>query len=105
MESEDVDVLEATDPDFIDRINDGPHEPRKLVPAAVVDGITVPEHYVAKDKFEWTSEEKIDVLKDAKVKNILHNSLDEVLSNRVITCKKPRKSGMLLRFNAKEPKP
>ena len=79
--------LEATDPDFIDRINDGPHEPKKLVPAAVVDGITVPEHYVAKDKFEWTSEEKIDVLKDAKVKNILHNSLDEVLSNRVITCK------------------
>ena len=30
---------------------------------------------------------KADVLKDAKVKNILHNSLDEVLSNRVITCK------------------
>ena len=79
--------LEGTDPDFIDRINDGPHEPKKLVPAAVVDGIIVPEHYVAKDKFEWTSEEKIDVLNDAKVKNILHNSLDEVLSNRVITCK------------------
>ena len=79
--------LEATDPDFLDRINDGPHEPKKLVPAAVVDGITIPEHYVAKDKFEWTSEEKVDVLKDAKVKNILHNSLDEVLSNRVITCK------------------
>ena len=79
--------LEATDADYIDRINDGPHEPIKLVPAAVVDGVTVPEHYVAKDKFEWTSEEKADVLKDAKVKNILHNSLDEVLSNRVITCK------------------
>ena len=79
--------LEATDPDFIDRINDGPHEPKKLVPAAVVDGITIPEHYVEKDKFEWTSQEKIDVLKNAKVKNILHNSLDEVLSNRVITCK------------------
>ena len=79
--------LEATDPDFLDRINDGPHEPKKLVPAAVVDGVTIPEHYVAKDEFEWTSEEKTDVLKDAKVKNILHNSLDEVLSNRVITCK------------------
>ena len=79
--------LEATDPDFLDRINDGPHEPKKLVSAAVVDGITVPEHYVAKDKFEWTSEEKADVLKDTKVKNILHNSLDDVLSNRVITCK------------------
>ena len=79
--------LEATDPDYIDRINDGPHEPIKLVPAAVVDGVTIPEYYVAKDKLEWTPEEKIDVLKDAKVKNILHNSLDEVLSNRVITCK------------------
>ena len=79
--------LEATDPDYIDRINDGPHEPRKLVPSAVVDGVTIPEHYVAKDKFEWTAEEKADVLKDAKVRNILHNSLDEVLSNRVITCK------------------
>ena len=79
--------LEATDPDFLDRIHDDPHEPKKLVPAAVVDGITVPQHYVAKDKFEWTPEEKVDVLKDAKVKNILHNSLDVVLSNRVITCK------------------
>ena len=79
--------LEATDPDFLDRINDSPHEPKKLVPAAVVDGVTILEHYVAKDKFEWTSEEKTDVLKDVKVKNILHNSLDEVLSNRVITCK------------------
>ena len=79
--------LEATDPDYIDRINDGPHEPRKLVPTTVVDGVTVPEHYVAKDKLEWTPEEKTDVLKDAKVKNILHNSLDEVLSNIVITCK------------------
>ena len=79
--------LEATDPDFLDRIHDGPHEPKKFVPTAVVDGTTVPEHYVAKDKFEWTQEEKADVLKDAKVKNILHNSLDVVLSNRVITCK------------------
>ena len=78
---------EATNPDFLDRIHDGPHEPKKLVPAAVVDGITVPEHYVAKDIFEWTPEEKADVLKDAKVKNILHNNLDVVLSNRVITCK------------------
>ena len=79
--------LEATDPDILDRIHDGPHEPKKLVPTAVVDGTTVHEHYVAKDKFEWTYEEKADVLKDAKVKNILHNSLDAVISNRVITCK------------------
>ena len=79
--------LEATDPDFLDRIYDGPHEPKKLVPAAVVDGTTFPEHYVARDKFEWTQEEKADLLKDAKVKNILRDNPDPVLSNRVITCK------------------
>ena len=28
-----------------------------------------------------------EVLKDAKVKNILHNSLNNVMSNRVIACK------------------
>ena len=33
--------------------------------------ITIPEHYVAKDKFEWTPEEKTDVLKDAKDKEYL----------------------------------
>ena len=41
--------LEATDPDFLNRIRDVPHKPKKLVPASVVDGITVLEHYVAKD--------------------------------------------------------
>ncbi|XP_017216873.1 uncharacterized protein LOC108194442 [Daucus carota subsp. sativus] len=34
-----------------------------------------------------TQEEKLEVLKDSKEKSILHNSLDSVLSNRVIACK------------------
>ena len=34
-----------------------------------------------------TREEKLEVLKDSNVKSILHNSLDSVMSNRVITGK------------------
>ena len=69
--------LEAADCDYLDRIHDGPYVPTKLVPQVNTDGKTVPEHYVIKDKAEWTAEEKNMVLKDAKVRNILHNSLDE----------------------------
>ncbi|KAK1364807.1 hypothetical protein POM88_040368 [Heracleum sosnowskyi] len=75
--------LEAMDPDYLDRIRDGPYVPTRIV--AQTD--TVPEHYMVKVKSEWTPEEKVDVLRDAKIKNILHNSLDAVMSNRVIACK------------------
>ena len=74
--------LEATDPDYLDRIYDGPYVPKRLVARTE----ELPEHYVQKIKTEWTTEEKTQVLKDAKVKNILHNSLDVVMSNRVIAC-------------------
>ena len=62
--------LEAADPDFIEKITDGPHVPKKLISR---DG-TTPEHYVDKQKVEMTREEKLEVLKDAKVKSILYNS-------------------------------
>ncbi|KAK1394057.1 hypothetical protein POM88_013113 [Heracleum sosnowskyi] len=75
--------LEVMDPDYLDRIRDGPYIPTRLVRQTD----TVPEHYVVKVKSEWTPEEKADVLRDAKIKNILHNSLDAVMSNRVIACK------------------
>ncbi|KAL8134798.1 hypothetical protein AgCh_009713 [Apium graveolens] len=75
--------LEATDPDYLDVINDGPYKPTKLVPATP----TVAEHFQLKEKSEWTPEEKVFVLKDAKVRNILHNSLDSLMSNRVIAYK------------------
>ena len=42
--------LEATDPDYLDVINDGPYMPTKLVPATP----TVAEHYQLKEKSEWT---------------------------------------------------
>ena len=79
--------LEATDCDYLDRIQDGPFVPKKLIHIASVDGVDQPEYYGAKNKSEWTKEEKIEVLKDAKVRNILHNYLDVVMSNRAITCK------------------
>ena len=53
--------LEATDPDYLNVINDGPHVPTKLVPGTT----TVPEHYQVKAKTEWTTEKKAIVLKDA----------------------------------------
>lgn len=58
--------VEATDPDYHDRIHDGPFVPTKLVPEMMVDGRSIPEHYMVKDKIDWTKEEKTDVLKDAK---------------------------------------
>ena len=75
--------LEATDPSYLDRINEGPYIPKRLVSQTE----TVPEHYVPKVKSEYSQEEKAEILKEAKVKNILHNSLDAVMSNRVIACK------------------
>ncbi|XP_074351812.1 uncharacterized protein LOC141690957 [Apium graveolens] len=47
----------------------------------------VPEHYVRKEKSKWSDPGKASMLKDAKVRNILDNSLDNVMSNRVISCK------------------
>ena len=74
--------LEASDPDYVDRVNDGPYLPKKIVPQTP----TKHEHFVIKEKSEWSPEDKAEVIKDAKVKHILHNSLDNVMSNRVIAC-------------------
>ncbi|XP_074348978.1 uncharacterized protein LOC141688211 [Apium graveolens] len=47
----------------------------------------VPEYYIRKEKSEWSEPEKAAMLKDAKVRNILYNSLDNVMLNMVIACK------------------
>ncbi|XP_074339739.1 uncharacterized protein LOC141677631 [Apium graveolens] len=47
---------------------------------------TVPEHYIRKEKSEWSEPEKAAMLKDVKIMNILHNNLDNVMYNRVIAC-------------------
>ena len=80
-------ALEATDVHFLDRITKGPIIPQKLIPAHHEGGVEIPEHYVPKLQEEWTESEEKDVLKDAKVRNLLHNGLDPVMSNRVIACK------------------
>lgn len=78
--------LEATDPDYIDMIKEGPYVPTKIVPQSMKDGEVIEEHIEDKTKAEWTKEDKENVLKDAKAKNILFNSLDSVLTNSVISC-------------------
>ncbi|XP_074374229.1 uncharacterized protein LOC141714618 [Apium graveolens] len=45
------------------------------------------ENYAIKEKSKWSDPEKAAMFKDAKVRNILHNSLNNVMSNRVISCK------------------
>lgn len=38
--------LEATYHDYLERINDGPYVPFKLVPTTVVEGVTINEHSI-----------------------------------------------------------
>ncbi|XP_074377051.1 uncharacterized protein LOC141718569 [Apium graveolens] len=47
----------------------------------------VPEHYVRKERSMWSDPVKASMLKNAKVRTILHNSLDNMMSNRVIAYK------------------
>ncbi|XP_074323489.1 uncharacterized protein LOC141660404 [Apium graveolens] len=74
---------EAIDDAYVDIIKRGPPYPMEVV-AMTPD---FPEHYVRKEKSKWSDPEKDSMLKDAKVRNIIHNSLDNVMFNRVITCK------------------
>ncbi|KAK1384661.1 hypothetical protein POM88_022396 [Heracleum sosnowskyi] len=75
--------LEATDPEYLDRINDGPHMPTKLSP--VITGQE--QKTVPKEKKDLTPEDISSIAKDAKVRHLLHSALDNVMSNRVIGCK------------------
>jgi len=75
--------LEATDPEYLDRIYDGPHMPTKLS-VAVGDE---PQKMIPKEKKDYTPEDILSISKDAKVKHLLHSALDNAMSNRVIGCK------------------
>ncbi|KAL8134682.1 hypothetical protein AgCh_009637 [Apium graveolens] len=75
--------LEATDPEYLDRIKEGPHKPTKLaVAVASESAMTVP-----KEKSDYTAEDIASIAKDAKVRHVLHSAIDNVMSNRVINCK------------------
>ena len=38
--------IEATTPDYLDRINVGPYVPTKLVPHTTLDGKVIEEHFI-----------------------------------------------------------
>ncbi|XP_074324264.1 uncharacterized protein LOC141661180 [Apium graveolens] len=71
----------------VDIIKKGPPYPMETVTMFA----DAPERYAIKEKSKWSDDEKVDMLKDAKVRNIMHNSLDNVMSNRVIVCKTAKK--------------
>ncbi|KAL8097853.1 hypothetical protein AgCh_030822 [Apium graveolens] len=75
--------LEATDPEYLDRINEEPHKPTKLS-VVVADQLA---QTVPKDKSEYTTEDISYIAKDAKVRHLLHSAIDNVMSNMVINCK------------------
>ncbi|KAL8125375.1 hypothetical protein AgCh_012893 [Apium graveolens] len=75
--------LEATDPEYLDRIKEGPHNPTKL--AVAVAGEAAKS--VPKEKSDYTAEDIASIAKDAKVQHLLHSAIDNVMSNRVINCK------------------
>ncbi|KAL8111815.1 hypothetical protein AgCh_019494 [Apium graveolens] len=75
--------LEATDPEYLDRIKEGPHKPTKLAVAVAGEAAkTVP-----KEKSDYTAKDIASIAKDAKVRHLLHSAIDNVMSNRVINCK------------------
>ncbi|KAL8120799.1 hypothetical protein AgCh_017833 [Apium graveolens] len=75
--------LEATDPEYLDKIKEGPHKPTKLAVAVAGEAAkTVP-----KEKSDYTAEDIASIAKDAKVRHLLHSAIDNVMSNRVINCK------------------
>ncbi|XP_074342073.1 uncharacterized protein LOC141679478 [Apium graveolens] len=70
--------LESIDDAYVDIINYGPLYPEKVVAMTPI----VPVHYIRKEKSEWSDPEKATMLKDAKVRNILHNGTLVIKKNR-----------------------
>ncbi|KAL8093077.1 hypothetical protein AgCh_035094 [Apium graveolens] len=75
--------LEATDPEYLNRIKEGAHKPTKLAVAVAGEAVkTVP-----KEKSDYTAEDIASIANDAKVRHLLYSAIDNVMSNRVINCK------------------
>ena len=75
--------LEATDPEYLDRINDGPYKPTKL--SVIV--ANQPAKMIPKEKGDYIPEDISSISKDARVRHLIHSAIDNVMSNRVIGCK------------------
>lgn len=78
--------LKVIDPAYLDKINDGSYLPTKMMQPTIRDRQTIHKFYTLKERKEWTLEEKTEVLKDSKLRIILYNILDSVMSNKVIAC-------------------
>ncbi|KAL8119041.1 hypothetical protein AgCh_016517 [Apium graveolens] len=61
-------------------IYDGPYRPMKVVVSLTGE----PEKMIDKDRKDYSPEDISSIMKDTKVRHILHISLDSVLSNRII---------------------
>ncbi|KAL8104464.1 hypothetical protein AgCh_028619 [Apium graveolens] len=83
LKGEDDLFPEATDPEYLDRIKEGPHKPTKLAVAVAGEAAKT----VSKEKSDYTAEDIASIAKDAKVRHLLHSAIDNVMSNRVINCK------------------
>ncbi|KAL8102540.1 hypothetical protein AgCh_027156 [Apium graveolens] len=75
--------LEATDPEYLDRIYDGPHKPTKLSVVVAYQ----PAKVIPKEKGDYTAKDISSIANDARVRHLLHSTIDNVMSNRVIGCK------------------
>jgi gag-polypeptide of LTR copia-type/Zinc knuckle len=78
--------LRFQDTEYLRIIDEGPFTPEKLVPATVVEGVEIEEHFVLKLPREFTKEEKEQVEKDGKVINILVSGIDNEMLNTVMSC-------------------
>ena len=72
--------LEATDSEYLDRINEGPYKPTNLS-VVVADQ---PTKSIRKEKGGYTAVDISSITKDARVRYLLHSAIDNVMSNRVI---------------------
>ena len=75
--------LEATYLEYLNIIYDGPHRPMKVAILLVGER----KKMIDKDGKDYSPEDISSIMKDAKVRHIMHSSLDSVMSNRGIGCK------------------
>ncbi|KAL8125580.1 hypothetical protein AgCh_013022 [Apium graveolens] len=67
--------LEATDPEYLDRINDGPYKPTKHS-VAIADQ---PAKMIPKEKGDYTPEDISSITKNVRVRHLLHSAIDNVM--------------------------
>ncbi|KAL8119809.1 hypothetical protein AgCh_017068 [Apium graveolens] len=92
--------LEATDPEYLDRINEGPHKPTKL--AVAVTGEAAKS--VPKEKSDYTAEDIASIAKDAKTAKEIWDAL-ETRCQGTDSIKKNRKTILTQEYEHFDSKP